>query len=202
MGKPIKQIRSRAIPLRGDDIDTDRIIPARFLKCVTFDGLGEHAFEDDRRDASGKPTSHPFNNPVFQDAGILVVNKNFGCGSSREHAPQALQRYGIQAILGESFAGIFFGNCVSLGIPCLTMTKDDIHALQDRIAENPETGCSIDLNDLSLKTPDSTWKLNLPESIREQFVSGNWDVTALLLENSETVQSIADSLPYLRWSNG
>ena len=142
MTSEVKAISGRGIPLVGNDIDTDRIIPARFLRCVTFDGLGEHAFEDDRKALAGK---HPFDQPQYKGANILVVNRNFGCGSSREHAPQAISKWGIQALIGESFAEIFFGNCVAMGIPCVTMDPEKVKEIQQTLTNNPQAGVSINL---------------------------------------------------------
>ncbi|MGA1624536.1 MAG: 3-isopropylmalate dehydratase small subunit, partial [Prochlorothrix sp.] len=142
MGSEVQQIMGRGLPLVGDDIDTDRIIPARFLRCVTFDGLGEHAFEDDRAQSQG---NHPFDQPQYQGAKVLVVNRNFGCGSSREHAPQAIAKWGITAIIGESFAEIFFGNCLAMGIPCLTADTATIATLQDKIKADPNQSLTVDI---------------------------------------------------------
>ena len=199
MAISIKEIKSRGIPLKGNDIDTDRIIPARFLKCITFDGLGAHAFEDDRKGPEGKSLNHPFDNPSYQGGEILVVNKNFGCGSSREHAPQALQKYGIRAILGESFAEIFFGNCVSLGIPCLVMGEKEIQTLQDLVEKEPQALISIDLSLKTLKIRDSAFSFKISGAVQEQFLKGYWDVTGILMDNMSSIKKVASQLPYLQW---
>ena len=199
MAISIKEIKSRGIPLKGNDIDTDRIIPARFLKCITFDGLGAHAFEDDRKGPEGKSLNHPFDNPSYQGGEILVVNKNFGCGSSREHAPQALQKYGIRAILGESFAEIFFGNCVSLGIPCLVMGEKEIQTLQDLVEKEPQALISIDLSLKTLKIKDSAFSFKISAAVQEQFLKGYWDVTGILMDNMSSIKKVASQLPYLQW---
>ncbi len=199
MAISINEIKSRGISLKGNDIDTDRIIPARFLKCITFDGLGAHAFEDDRKGPEGKSLNHPFDNPSFMGGEILVVNKNFGCGSSREHAPQALQKYGIKAILGESFAEIFFGNCVSLGIPCLVMGEKDIQTLQGLIEKDPQVLITIDLSSLTLKIKDSVFSFKISAAVQEQFLKGFWDVTGILMDNLASIKKVASKLPYLNW---
>ena len=199
MAISIKEIRSRGISLKGNDIDTDRIIPARFLKCITFDGLGAHAFEDDRTGPEGKSLNHPFDNPSFKGGEILVVNKNFGCGSSREHAPQALQKYGIKAIIGESFAEIFFGNCVSLGIPCLMLGEKDIQTLQGLIEKDPQAQMILDLSSLTLTINASIFSVKISAAVQEQFLKGYWDVTGILMDNLESIKKVASKLPYLQW---
>jgi 3-isopropylmalate/(R)-2-methylmalate dehydratase small subunit len=206
---PIEMVKGRGLPLRGDDIDTDRIIPARYLRCVTFEGIGEHAFEDDRRalagaagrDPAARP--HPFDDTRFQGASILVVNRNFGCGSSREHAPQALLRRGIRGLVGESFAEIFFGNCVALGIPCFTMPADSVKALQEAIEKDPGLEIVLDVRGPTL-TAEAAGKLlpagpaAIPEGAREAFLGGAWDATGLLLQRPEEIESVYRSLPYTR----
>lgn len=199
MAISILEIKSRGISLKGNDIDTDRIIPARFLKCITFDGLGAHAFEDDRKDSEGKSLNHPFDNPSFKGGEILVVNKNFGCGSSREHAPQALQKYGIKAIIGESFAEIFFGNCVSLGIPCLILGEKEIQTLQNLIEREPQALITIDLSSLTLKIKDMVFSFKISAVVQEQFLKGYWDVTGILMDNLKSIKKVASKLPYLKW---
>jgi 3-isopropylmalate/(R)-2-methylmalate dehydratase small subunit len=188
----ITQIDGRGLPLRGSDIDTDRIIPARFLVTVTFEGLEQHVFEDDRRAAS-----HPFDDPRYQGASILVVNTNFGCGSSREHAPQALQRWGIKAVVGESFAEIFSGNSTMIGMPCVTAPAADIRAIQERIEENPSAEVRLDLAAGTCEVDGFRAAVTLPPKVREAFISGAWDTTGMLLDNFEQVNATAAKLPYV-----
>src|SRR5439155_176567 len=173
-----RQISGRGIPVTGNDIDTDRIIPARFLKAVTFEGMGEHAFEDARK----QNPEHPFNQKVYEGASVLVVGQNFGCGSSREHAPQALMRWGIRAIVGGSFAEIFFGNCVMLGIPCLRASQEDVEWLQKAIAKSPQVPVTVDVEKQEVHFGDHAVKATLPDGARNQLVGGTWDSTAVLLE--------------------
>ena len=186
------QIDGRGVPLRGSDIDTDRIIPARFLVTVTFEGLEQHVFEDDR-----KAASHPFDDPRYQGAAILVVNSNFGCGSSREHAPQALQRWGIQCVVGESFAEIFFGNSTMIGMPCVTAAAADVRAIQERIENNPSASMRIDLAAGTCEVDGFRAAVALPPKVREAFLSGAWDTTGMLLDNFEQVNATAATLPYV-----
>ncbi len=192
----ITQVSGSAVPLRGNDIDTDRIIPARFLRCVVFDGLGEHAFEDDRLGLKGKGEIHPFENPIFAEAGILFVNKNFGCGSSREHAPQAIMRWGIKAIVGESFAEIFFGNCVSMGIPCLTADEDTLAKLMDAAEKNPKSKWAIDIANDSIEGPIAA-KAKLPPGPKSQFLAGTWNALNELIKDFHEVEQVANRLPYV-----
>ena len=194
----VKTISGRGIPLKGNDIDTDRIIPARFLRCITFDGLGEEVFTDDRQQAKGK---HPFDAPQYQEANILVTNGNFGCGSSREHAPQALMRWGIDAIVGESFAEIFFGNCVALGIPCVTATSEMVGQLQERLMQNPDTSLTLDLEKMEVNSDNFTASVQMGESSRQMFLSGKWDSCGQLIANAEQVKTTAQRLPYIGWAS-
>ena len=189
----IEIIQGRCISLIGDDIDTDRIIPARFLKCVTFDSLGSAVFEDDRKDLKGK---HPFDLTINKNSSILIVNSNFGCGSSREHAPQALLRWGIRAIIGESFAEIFYSNCVAIGIPCFTMDKISINKIQ----EMSEKGLifDIDISKAEARTSESKFKLEIKSSSRNMFLSGEWDATSTLLNNSDLIEEKIKQLPYVQ----
>lgn len=192
----ITAIAGRGIPLTGHDIDTDRIIPARFLRCVTFDGLGEQVFADDRAQLAGQ---HAFDQPQYQGANILVVNGNFGCGSSREHAPQAIARWGIEAIIGESFAEIFLGNCVAMGIPCLQASPEVVNALQSWLAANPQTAIQLDLQTMTVQFGDTTAPLTLSEGIRQMFLEGNWDACQQLVAQADAVRATAAQLPYLNW---
>ena len=193
-GQPIKVITGRGIPVRGNDIDTDRIIPARYLREITFEGLGPHAFEDERKALAGK---HPFDDPRFRGAKVLVVNRNFGAGSSREHAPQALHRWGIAAIVGESFAEIFFGNCVAIGLPCLTLAPEQTESLQSLIEEEPSTELGIDIGTGRIEAADATFRATMPEATRQSFLSGAWDALGVLLGNPDEVQAARERLPYV-----
>ncbi len=188
-----RQVSGRGIPVAGNDIDTDRIIPARFLKAVTFEGMGEHAFED----AKKQNLEHPFNQKVYQGATVLVVGQNFGCGSSREHAPQALMRWGIRAIIGGSFGEIFFGNCVMLGIPCLRASQEDIEWLQREIGRAPQTPVTMDVEKQEVRFGDRVIKATMPEGARNQLVGGTWDSTAVLLEAGAAIEATARKLPYV-----
>ena len=192
----ISQISGKCISLIGNDIDTDRIIPARFLKCVSFDSLGKSVFEDDRKTLKG---SHPFDLKENQDSSILIVNSNFGCGSSREHAPQALIRWGIRAIIGESFAEIFYSNCVAIGIPCFTLTKELIRDIQ-KYNMSKSLFLEIDLNNSSAKSEYFNLNLEIKDSSKKMFLSGEWDATAKLLENFSLVEKKFEELPYIKFS--
>jgi 3-isopropylmalate/(R)-2-methylmalate dehydratase small subunit len=196
----IPSVSGRAVPLRGDDIDTDRIIPARFLRCVTFDGLGAHAFEDDRKGLKDKGKTHPFDDPRFREAGLLFVGKNFGCGSSREHAPQALMRSGIRALVGASFAEIFFGNCVSLGIPCAVADASSLELLQEAAESQPAAEWTLDLEAGEIRGP-LTARISVPAGPRRQFLAGTWNPLNELLEHAAEVDRVAGNLPYVtgRW---
>jgi len=191
-------ITARAISVRGNEIDTDRIIPARFVKCVVFDGLGEHAFADERVQLKQSGKLHPLDNPAYANARLMFVNKNFGCGSSREHAPQAIMRWGegIKAIVGESFAEIFFGNCVALGIPCLIVDAATIQELMAANEANPKLEFHIDLKQLTISFEDKTYSISMPEGPRKQFLSGHWDSKLELLEAKEQIAVTAAKLPY------
>lgn len=189
----IQQVEGRVIPIRGNDIDTDRIIPARYLRAITFDGLGEHAFEDDRK----SNPDHPFDDPRYQGASILIANDNFGCGSSREHAPQALMRWGICAIVGESFAEIFLGNCTAMGVPCLTASTADIAKIQDAVEVDPQREMTIDLKEKKLTFGDIEVDLQIAEGNRLQLIEGAWDATGMLLEGRDAVREVANELPYV-----
>ena len=194
----IAHVTGTAVVLRGDDIDTDRIMPARFLRALTFDALGDHVFEDDRKAWAARGERHPFDGPDAGAATVLIVNRNFGCGSSREHAPQGLLRRGIRAIVGESFAEIFFGNAASLGMPCLIATRDAIAALMDRVERRPADVVEIDLERLTVRATDLCAAADLPPAVREAFLDGSWDATGLLLEQFQEVRGLAARLPYMR----
>jgi 3-isopropylmalate/(R)-2-methylmalate dehydratase small subunit len=191
-------ITAPAVVLPGNDIDTDRIIPARFLRCVTFDGLGEHAFEDDRKQLALEGQTHVFDDPARRQAQILVVGRNFGCGSSREHAPQALMRWGkgIRAVLGESFAEIFFGNCVAMGIPCLVLPASDLQRLGAAIEADPKLEVSVDLDARQVRFGSKVLAASIPEGPREQLASGRWDTTGELIEGRAQIEQTASGLPY------
>ena len=190
-------IRGRAIPLPGNDIDTDRIIPARYLKFVTFENLGDHVFQDERLDENGEKKNHPFNEERFKGASILLVNENFGCGSSREHAPQSLMRAGIRAVIGESYGEIFAGNCTALGIPTVRLAHDEIDALMNLASGNPETELELDLENKKVSAADVSFSITIPESYRQSLVTGAWDTTALLLANRELIEKKMSELPYV-----
>ncbi|NET23822.1 MAG: 3-isopropylmalate dehydratase small subunit [Okeania sp. SIO1H5] len=196
--KIIDTISGRGIPVRGNDIDTDRIIPARYLRCVTFEGLGAHAFEDDRKQVQATGDTHPWDDPRYQGASILFVNQNFGCGSSREHAPQALMRWGIRALVGESFAEIFFGNCVSLGIPCLSVEAGVIDSMMESVSSHPEVEWKVDVRS-SLVQGDKEYLASLPPGTRDQFLRGSWNALGELLQSTEAVAAKAQSIPYTQW---
>jgi 3-isopropylmalate/(R)-2-methylmalate dehydratase small subunit len=193
----VTEVTGTGVPIRGNDIDTDQIIPARFMKVVTFDGLGEFAFFDLRFDDEDNPKAHPFNEERFQDANVLVVNSNFGCGSSREHAPQALMRWGIDAIVGESFAEIFAGNCLALGIPTVTADHETINALQQWVDDNPDGEISVDVEAETVTYDGQEVGVTVGEGQRKALVDGIWDTTALMKSNRTEIQRTADDLPYV-----
>ena len=190
----IKSIKGRSFAIKGDDIDTDRIIPARFLKCVSFSALGEQVFADDRKELKG---NHPFDLDKNKGSNILVVNDNFGCGSSREHAPQALMRWGIRLIIGESFAEIFFGNCLALGIPCMTASKNEITKLQNQINVNSHQVWDFNLKELTISNQKESFKLELEAGAFKMLYSGKWDATSQLLDAEEKIKNTVKNLPYL-----
>jgi 3-isopropylmalate/(R)-2-methylmalate dehydratase small subunit len=194
----VKTRSGKAIAVVGDDIDTDRIIPARFLRCVTFEGLGTHAFADDRAQSSDQ---HPFDRSEYQGASILVVNNNFGCGSSREHAPQALSKWGIKAIVGQSFAEIFFGNCVAIGVPCVIATPESVKQLQALITENPQAEVTIDLSTMKIKSENIAFSVEMNEGSRQMFLNGTWDNCGQLVSNTASIQATASKLPYIDWQS-
>lgn len=192
--RKIDRVEGTAIPVRGDNIDTDRIIPARFLKAITFDGLGEHVFEDDRVAFSG----HPFSNPAYAGARLLLVNENFGSGSSREHAPQALKRWGIAACVGESFSEIFKGNALAIGLVCVTTSNEVIDRLMDLVETAPTSRLALSLNHRSIDVGDSTVSVDVEAPVRDAFLSGTWDATGLLLDDFDVVRGVASRVPYIR----
>ena len=194
----VEHVSGTGIPVRGNDIDTDQIIPARFMKVVTFDGLGEFAFFDLRFDEEDNEKDHPFNEPQYQDANVMVVNANFGCGSSREHAPQALVRWGIDAIIGESFAEIFAGNCLALGVPTVTADTETVETIQSWVEENPDEEIAIDVADETVTYGDTTVDVTVSEAQRKALVEGIWDTTALMRSNQSQIEATAESLPYLK----
>jgi 3-isopropylmalate/(R)-2-methylmalate dehydratase small subunit len=191
-------ITGKAVAVPGNDIDTDRIIPARYLRCVTFDGLGAHAFEDDRKQLAEAGQTHPFDDPARKSAEILVAGRNFGCGSSREHAPQALVRWGkgLRAVVGESFAEIFFGNCAAIGVPCVTASAEDVQKLMTAVAADPALEVTVDVAKLEVRFGAERIAAAMPDGPREQLLSGRWDSTAELLEGKAKVAQAAATLPY------
>jgi len=195
----ITQVTGRGIFIPGDDIDTDRIIPARFMKCVTFDGLGEFAFADAKTAEKAAGRLHPMDDARFTGASILISGSNFGCGSSREHAPQALYRYGFRAIIAESFAEIFFGNSTTLGIPCITMSKEDIADLAALIDKTPSIQVTVDLTEHKVTTDDVDFeaKISIPGHAREPLINGRWDSIADLVDGLEDVKARVAAIPYL-----
>jgi 3-isopropylmalate/(R)-2-methylmalate dehydratase small subunit len=193
----ITSIAGRAVHMPGNDIDTDRIIPARFMKCVTFDGLGEYLFYDVRKNADGTDRAHPLNDPRFKGASILLSGANFGCGSSREHAPQALQKHGFRAIVAESYAEIFFGNCTTLGIPCVSASRADIKKIAAAIEKDPAMELAVDVARAEIRFGGETAKVAIRESAREALVNGRWDAIGDLLEGVAEVKRLASRLPYL-----
>ena len=189
----ILSVSGRGLPVRGDDIDTDRIMPARFLKAVSFEGLERHVFEDDR----AADPAHPFNDPRYNGASILIVNRNFGCGSSREHAPQGLARFGIAAIVGESFSEIFQGNATVMGLPCFTADRESIDRLQSIVEKTPEVTITADVQSGVVTAGDVRIDASLPPATRDAFISGQWNPTAMLLDRFEEVRGVAERLPYV-----
>lgn len=189
----ITQVTGTAMPLPGDEIDTDRIIPARYLRCVSFDGLGEHAFKDDRV----QDPQHPFNLPQFQTSSILISGNNFGCGSSREHAPQSLQKWGIQGIIAVSFAEIFFSNCQALGIPCFRVTAEESEMLIKEVQHNPKLRLTMDVETKQIHYEDEILKADIPEGTRSALVEGTWNATMVLMQAGKAIDATAAKLPYI-----
>ena len=190
-------ITGRALVLRGDDVDTDRIMPARFLRSVSFDGLEQHVFEGDRRALAGAGRTHPFDRTENRAATVLLVNRNFGCGSSREHAPQGIARWGIKAVVGESFAEIFFANATALGVPCVTVSADDAQALMRAVEAEPGIQLAVDVAALEVRAGAVAADAAMPASAREAFLSGTWDATAMLTADYDVVRRAAARLPYI-----
>jgi 3-isopropylmalate/(R)-2-methylmalate dehydratase small subunit len=193
----ITRVEGTALPLRGEDVDTDRILPARFLRAVTFEGMEAHVFIDDRAAAAKAGVTHPFDDGRFAGASVLLVNRNFGCGSSREHAPQGLQRWGIGAVVGESFSEIFFGNALMIGLPCLTASSADIEVLMRQVELHPATRLDVDLVAGTCVAGDIRVVASLPPHVRDAFVTGAWDTTGLLLDRYAEVDAVAAKLPYI-----
>jgi 3-isopropylmalate/(R)-2-methylmalate dehydratase small subunit len=191
----ITRIDGTALPLRGDNVDTDRIIPARFLRAISFQGLEAHLFEDDRAEAG----DHPAANPAYANASLMLVEANFGCGSSREHAPQAIRRRGIQAVIGVSFSEIFFGNSVALGMPCVSVGRDDARRLIGLAEQDPAATFVLDLAGMLVSGAGVTIPVTMPAPARESFVEGTWDATGLLLHDFQEVEKVAARLPYLHF---
>jgi 3-isopropylmalate/(R)-2-methylmalate dehydratase small subunit len=195
----ITEVKGRGVYIPGDDIDTDQIVPARFLVSVTFDGLGEALFFDARHERDGSPKQHPLNDPRFQGASIALANANFGCGSSREHAPQAFSKAGFKAIIGESFAEIFFGNSTTLGIPCVTLNHDEIEALGRALEANPALEITVDVEHLEVRAEAMVFKCQLKPSAHDALVRGEWDPIAQLLQGEPEARALAKTLPYTSW---
>lgn len=195
MVSEVKTLTGTGIPLIGNDIDTDRIIPARFLKAITFEGLGGQVFIDDRRSAD----NHPFDLSEYQGATVLVVNNNFGCGSSREHAPQAIARWGIKAIVGESFAEIFLGNCLAMGLPCVTATPEVVSQIQELIQNHPQTPITVDLEAQQVHCGALTESIAMGAGPRQMLLAGTWDACGQLLAGVDAIRATADKLPYITW---
>ena len=193
----ITQVTGTGVHIPGDDIDTDRIIPARYLKCVTFDDLAGTHFYDVRFDQDGKPTGHPLDAPRFAGASIMLSGSNFGCGSSREHAPQAIYRSGFRAIIAESFAEIFFGNSTTLGMPCVSASREDIEALGTALGEDPGTEIRIDLEAMTVSYGDHSFAVTMPDSARQALTAGRWDPIQELLDNEEQVRAVGEGLAYV-----
>ena len=193
----ITSVAGRGVYVPGNDIDTDRIIPARFMKCVTFDGLGEFLFYDVRKNADGTDKPHPLNDPRFKGATVLLSGANFGCGSSREHAPQAIQKYGFRAIIAENFAEIFFGNCTTLGVPCATASREDIAKIAAAIEQNPSIEIVVDVDKQEIRFAGQAVKANIRAAARDALVNGRWDPIGELLDGVPAMKATAAKLPYL-----
>lgn len=197
INEAVKQITGSAVPVPGNDIDTDQIIPARFMKVVTFEGLGEYAFYDLRFDPSGAAKPHPFSDDRYRGASVLLVNSNFGCGSSREHAPQALMRWGIKVVIGESFAEIFAGNCTAMGVPAVTVAPEVVRELVATVEADPTTQITVDLPRSRIGVGDTGYDFQMPPAYRSALIAGSWDSTSVLLSNLEGIDATVKRLPYL-----
>jgi 3-isopropylmalate/(R)-2-methylmalate dehydratase small subunit len=196
----IERLAGTAIPLRGDNVDTDRIIPARFLKSITFDGLDQHLFEDDRQQLEAEGLHHPTADPKYAGASVLLVSANFGCGSSREHAPQAIHRRGINVVVGQSFSEIFFGNSVALGLPCVAADQATLETIMSIVENDPSVTVTVDLEKMTVDAGGRPFPVTLPPGARKSFLEGSWDATGLLLDRFEDVEATAARLPYMQWS--
>jgi len=194
--QPIKQVRGTGVYVPGDDIDTDQIIPARFMRCVTFDGLGEYAFYDRRFDQSGASLGHPLDDPRFAGASVFVTGRNFGCGSSREHAPQAMYRFGIRAIVGESFAEIFFDNGIAMGMPCVSVGHEDARQIGQAIEADPKVEIVVDIEKQSIAVGDRSIGCTMPQNGRQSLLGGTWDALEVLLAGADQARALAKRLPY------
>jgi len=192
-------ITGQAVPIPGNDIDTDRIVPARFLKELTFERMGAYLFYDVRHDAEGGVCPHPLNDPVYANATVMVVGSNFGCGSSREHAAQSIKRAGFQAVVGGSFSEIFSSNCQSIGVPVLSVSPDDVGRLMAHVTTHPHDTLTIDLQAMTLSSAMGTLGVTMPASRRQAFLTGHWDGLGMLMANPDQVKEVADRLPYLQW---
>ncbi len=195
--KKITHVEERGIVIEGSDIDTDQIIPARYMKMVTFEGIEKYAFYDVRYDAQGNEKDHPFNDPRYKSASVLIVNSNFGCGSSREHAPQTLMRSGIKAILGESFAEIFAGNCTALGVPVVCLAKEDILEIQRAVQQTPSLEIRVNVTDMSVFVEDVQYKAQIATQVQHALTAGTWDTTQVMLEHEADIERVYNSLPYI-----
>jgi 3-isopropylmalate/(R)-2-methylmalate dehydratase small subunit len=193
----VAHVAGTALVLPGDDIDTDRIMPARFLKAVTFEGLESHLFGDDRLEAASRGLTHVFDDVTRRSARVLVVGRNFGCGSSREHAPQAIRRWGIRAIVGESFAEIFFGNSLMMGLPCVTIASGDAARLRTAVESDSSAPVAVDLEAGTVVAGSLVCRASMPDSARQALISGAWDATGILLADYDAVRRVASALPYV-----
>ena len=194
---PIVRVSGTAMVMPGDDIDTDRIMPARFLKAITFEGLEAHVFEDDRQQAAERGETHAFDDPARRQARVLLTGRNFGCGSSREHAPQSLRRWGIRAVIAPSFAEIFFGNSVMIGMPCVSLAADDLQWLRDGVRADATLMVDVDLQAMTVSAGGRTATATMPAAARQALTSGQWDATGLLLQDYEAVRAVGAKLPYV-----